>query len=791
MKINFRFLLATCFFLQSISGCKKTEQSASHSVDEQISAEEREFARSALLKSFASDGAPAYDLSDLQRRGELKSLPVVTDFNANESVYSSLNSMQQYAVGSALTDAGLVVRVEKFALNETLTPGLLRDRGGVLPLNLSLTARSEIQIIRMFGNADESMKTPPYSLIDLPLSESNVSKMRVGDLIVIPLESQLMTAVDGAFIRSAANAGAPLKKLLGLSMNAHAGSGLRGNLIISGRFEMHLFKVDKNSIRVRFFEQSERSLTGGGSVSASVEMKYSILPLSKIHTVAELKKMKRVRFYGSPRLQLNEALHKNLNKPVLSGTAESDSFAPDATQGDGLNDLANQVTLGAELIQQQTTDRINALSDTINERVIQRINEPINKMKKYSDQEFNLSAAASWQEKRTTGQQFFSEYEFDLKQQIGLEAYLHAVSGASILIGGTSKILGINPANRGFHNLVPAERIAKDLQESGTRPVRCLLSASARSKLRDSRFEIGVGQRSRFSISENWSRESFRAVMFGGQESRSADLIRWIYKQGYRFGIISDHQARGSGFIVNASDDANLKSIFWYTRTFDWQGWSGGHLTTFFNASYNLLGPVAGSLQLADLFRGEVASPMRGRVSVALAGRALERIFDPQRTTAELVWQAAARVANSFDNTFGLPFIMFPMGVPAGVSGTSAAEHCDTITRAWGSFYCHFLAREFIPVLRSAQNSQDVQSQIAFFEAFLGRGFGANKIGGDLLARIMIELLVMTGSKLSPDELAVQFKVHQSLTSDPVYNPMVTYGNSGLMGLLDNFSSPE
>lgn len=769
-------------------GCNKLSSSQSASLTEQVENEEREFARAVLLKVTTDTDRPSYDLAELLKRGEVQALPPTSEFNTSESLYSSINSAQKYSVGSQQSETGALTRLESFVFREGISPGQLKFKDQTLPLQVSLSANAEIKVVRTFKSSAESLSVPPYSLVNLPLNEANARKMRIGDLFVIPLEAQFMTSVDGAFLRSAAQAGAPLLNLLGSSMRAHGGSGLRANLLVSGRLEMHIFKTAQNLVRVRFFEQNSRSVSGGGSASASAALKYTVLPLSKLHTVGELKKLTRIRFYGSQELQLSDILKGNFKKNVLTEQRPDKTPPEPELRDDGLVDVANRVSLSAEKIQQLTTDRLNGLMGKINDGVIKKINEPIEKVKKYSDQEFAVSMAASWDAKKSEQVQFFSEYEFDLGQALGIEAYLHAVSGASLLLSASSKILKLQGRNGGGHNLVIAERIAGDTIEMKEPPVRRLLSASARSTLQAKNASINFGEIARFAISESWKRETYKATVRDSEAfEQQSELVRWTYNQGYKFGIVSDQQVRTSGYVSNQRGDFSSSSLFWYTRTFDWRGWSGGNLNSFLNTAFNVLGHVAESLNLSKLYKGEVAGPLRGRITLAITDKALQRIFDSARTQPQHVWDAVARVAQSFDNTFGLPFVMFPMGLPAGTAGTAAQQNCELITRIWGSFYCHFLAREFIPALQEAQAQRSRAQRVRFFESFLSRGFGANKVGSDLFARVLLELLLVSGDQLSPADLAVKIEALQASTADSDYNPKVIYGNPETLEFLGVF----
>ncbi|NBW80447.1 hypothetical protein EBR21_01715, partial [bacterium] len=191
------------------------------------------------------------------------------------------------------------------------------------------------------------------------------------------------------------------------------------------------------------------------------------------------------------------------------------------------------------------------------------------------------------------------------------------------------------------------------------------------------------------------------------------------------------------------------------------------------------------SLGLDQLYAGEVDGRFRGRIVVGLPSLTLDKIFDPGLAIESLVWRAAGRVASSFDNTFGLPFLVIPSGVPASVVGTANEEPCRVIAANWGSFYCHYLAQEFLPRLRDAQFSRTTEAKARFLETFFSKGFGANKIGSDVLARILIQMGIELGGKLSGSELLVVLEGRHQGSSAAEFNPRVTYGNSEVLHLLE------
>lgn len=782
--------------LHLVSGCKRSKTEFPDALPLEIQNEPRDYLRSALIDLVSPAQSAGVDLALLMKQGILTSIPSVTHFSTSKNVFSSLNVMVQHGIGSSIMTSGEVLRAETFSLKGNITPGPLNFSGKTLPLHLSLSANASINIYRNFADTAEAKRFAPFSFVDLPLTIENARKFRRGDLIVIPLDAQFMSSVDGSFLRSVHQAGVVVEKLLGNSLLGHAQSGLRGNLIVSGRFEMHIFKTANDVVRVRLFQQSERNVSGGASASASASAKYTLIPFSKIHQVSEIKKIRRVSFYGGTDLKKQDEMHNQLGSSILSGTGSNDLLnsqfdAQMKSKNDGLLDLAKQASIVVDDVQRATTDKLNSISDLINKKIVAKVNQPIAKMKKFTDQELRFDAQVSWNESRKNRIQFLADYQFDLSNELGQQAFLHAVTGATTFFATGADKLDVFQRGKTIHNFAPAERIARENAGENNPPVVRIVGASSRSEMAESVFQIQVGQKANFSLSENWQRENYSLEKKdSSQMPEESFLTRWVFKQGYRFGIVSDRQLRSSGYISDSSSLPGEQPLYWYSRETEGISPGANHLAQFISSAYNTLGPVASGLMLSGKYRGEVEGEFRGRLVVAFSTKSLQQIFDAKVTTDSAVWRAIAGVSKTFDNTFGLPFLMFPPGLPQGVAGSVHQEDCETISRNWGNFYCHFVSNEFLPRLRSVQQSLNPQDKVQFLESFFGKGFGANKIGAEVLARVLLEILIAGKGKLGPEDVAVWFETRQSASAAVEYNPHVKYGNPELIGLLDSVLLP-
>ncbi|MEY3901999.1 MAG: hypothetical protein RL189_1305, partial [Pseudomonadota bacterium] len=554
---------------------------------------------------------------------------------------------------------------------------------------------------------------------------------------------------------------------------------------------LHIFKVDKNSVRVRIFQQNEKSFSTTAMAGASVAARIRVIPFSKIHQIGEIIKTADVRFSVSQKIQLPQQLRKFAGPSVLqdigqNNAVEAAKFAQVVEKRpDGLTDFSLSISRSPEQIQGQTTARINSFVDQLNPQTTMRIRKTAESVYVYTDQELRLDASVSWSEALSGKQQFYADYVFDLRDADAAEAYLHAVSGGSVLLSARADLDKFILKGRPLHNLVLAERLAKSHATKNSPAVTKLLSASSKSEVRESQFQIRFARQLAYELSETWQREQYQLSHGVLNSDIVGSLIRWSFRNSVMFGLVGEKRERSSGFMSDVLTQPGLQSIYWYSQEVESRSIGQSHLQQFLIQAHNILGPVAPSLGLEKLYAGEAEGRFRGRIAIGFSPQLLDLIFDSRRVSEERVWQAAAGVADTFDNTFGLPFLVLPAGIPAGVAGTVNEAACQRIAYQWGSFYCHFLAQDFLPKLRAAQLQGSAEAKGRFLESFFGRGFGANKVGSDLLARLILQLAIETKGRLSGNDVIVTVEGRHQGSAAPQFNPRVLYGNSQLAQFLE------
>jgi hypothetical protein len=157
----------------------------------------------------------------------------------------------------------------------------------------------------------------------------------------------------------------------------------------------------------------------------------------------------------------------------------------------------------------------------------------------------------------------------------------------------------------------------------------------------------------------------------------------------------------------------------------------------------------------------------------------LARFFDPASISNDDLWKALGRIAETYDNTFGLPYNTFG-ALPDTERSSAAVEACQKISKHWGAFYCKYFAEKFLP--RRAQLLQNKSSEkISLFSEFYQQGFVANKIGADLMMRLVLESLYITRKNNSAQEYMLSIKAGQSQVENSYREMDYEFGSDPLL----------
>ena len=199
----------------------------------------------------------------------------------------------------------------------------------------------------------------------------------------------------------------------------------------------------------------------------------------------------------------------------------------------------------------------------------------------------------------------------------------------------------------------------------------------------------------------------------------------------------------------------------------------------------NLLGPEAIKAGVPALYDGEHEGKVTASLDVIFTGAAMQRFFSSFETSDELLWTTLGEVAETFDNTFGLPTLMSPFR-PDGLDEIPGAEEaCEKVAYHFGGHYCFYFKKKFLPALRKAQEYEDPEARLEFLEKFYKEGWFGNPAGSRLLIRFVSTLI----HKMEvPEPLSLRLSIVNDEDDSEAASPSIEVGNPEDLALIENMT---
>ena len=158
----------------------------------------------------------------------------------------------RYEVEPSYMD-GWYSRMDKWTMNATLRPGDFIDNED-LPISLNIDHGVDVVFVRQFKERKEAMTALPYTFARLPLKAKWArDNLQPGDFVSIPTR---LNVVIGA----------------GMSFNDGVfGAGVHTHYLLSGEFQVHIFRMKDDKVRVKLIALRKRGK--GAGAHAGVEFK--------------------------------------------------------------------------------------------------------------------------------------------------------------------------------------------------------------------------------------------------------------------------------------------------------------------------------------------------------------------------------------------------------------------------------------------------------------------------------------------------------------------------------------
>lgn len=774
-------------------------------------------------------------LDSLIASKNLVSLQDTQEADYSREVFRTINFAAKAKFGLSQDQSGHFIRRDAFALQADLKPMQIVGKlpGQVtLPLSFTLAGGSSIESLRIFESRAKAVAASPFDLLSLPLTAAKAREMKTGEVYIIPIHAKFLFDVNGQFLTDAWKHAPSLTPFIQAGSLGTLQGSLQGHLVAEGQVNLHVVRLEGRKIRVRYASERTTSVQGQGKTGVDAALRFSFVPLSKFGRVAELKKLSNVDLtdvksklmagrVGLSLAQLPEGL-KNLGQVIAQDLSVKDDgqerlFRDALDRSDEALEIAQKLAENAESLQSKTTGRVNAAIDALNANVVGRYNSVHDTVKKYTDSTVDLAATVQLEGSFSQKIRLLADYVFDLDNPLAGQAYERAVSGratyltpaalggasvpnvtsalnGSLVPGteggpltGTTDFLG-RLAQGNIFDLTMAERIAVEDQKASTTRPRVVRGMQVYASLREANMAVQFDSPF-FSLGfqQNSKRNRLRAIDSKGNVQAFYGAIWKFDSRLLMFGQPHSSEARSSGFLVpsDGSFAAQDLGAYWYSWEKTFPDFSSESSRNPLVQSLNVLGPLGFRLGLPAHVTGESTGRLKARLDVMLLEKTLARFFDPKVTTEAILWQALGNLAETFDNTFGLPFLAFPLGMPARIAGTPAQAHCQRVAKQWGIRYCQYFANEFIPEFQEAQQSGDVAKKMSFFEKFYKKGFLANKIGADVMMRLMFEIANIDGVMESANDIALRIELTNEGSESDGMHPAVTYGDSRALSLVE------
>lgn len=643
------------------------------------------------------------------------------------------------------------LRTEVFEFSSKVNPFKLVTNKENFIFPFTISRNSAILVGRNFSNRRSAAGSGSFKLSELPINVENAEKLEVGDYVAIPVETTILASYSGQTLTSVFQKSGLLKELVSASAFESYGGAVQGSIVGNGEFTMHIVKVAPHRVRVRISTGNSLVLSGGGSLSAGGNVNIKFLPHSVLERGRDLRRtLKRIRNrlngnLGQVSFEKSWELLNPNQKRLMDDKAWSLKldFLSQLKSLSGRGDPALSNMPGSD----QGEDRVSLeLLNKAKDRVVKQGSEWIDRIVKVSEDvdkirahSFNLSANVSLNQSQSRVLNSLGEYIFDLTSEEGRIAFLHAVSGRSKWLG--DDVSGFWPAPvkndaefKALSDFTIAEKIAVEDQLSNVKRVERVQLADAKKEKSVLNIQFNFAN-AQMGFLQDRSKNIVRITDLRGQATQYHLQTSRFQKKAFYAGR-TDNEVKSSGFYSKSAGD--VLASYYYSWNYE-KSHQPSALREPLKHLLNVLGPEFYRSKAHLLWPVNCDGSISSHLEIVINQSGISRFFDESVVKEDDLWVAFGQIAGSWDNTFGLPF-----NASGGLSSPNPSEEaikaCTIISKEWGGGYCKYISEVFIPKWRATEKMSGVE-QVRFFSEFYQQGFLANKIGADLMMRLVLQVL--------------------------------------------------
>jgi hypothetical protein len=803
------------------SGCirKSAPPAATTSVqlDPEILAKEGEVMRLALmdpaaLKLVDSPAAlhtdDSFELLKTTHENLIKSdalipSPVNKDASLSKPLFSALNLAGSYGKDVRKGEAGWY-RHDAFEIRGDLSKAFIAGKRATVALPFTLSAESSLHVARWFATEDEAKAASgaalAFDLGDLPLDGKKAQDLKPGEYFGIPMTTNLILNINGAFLQRAVSwqKETVLLKFLQDSLRGNLSAVAEGQLLGQGRFHLHILKVDANRVRVKVTTHQSMEAKASAGVRLSASNRYVFFPGTRYQ---KLKGLKAVKEFRKPTRLLDLARKSRdvrdlVANELLAGFEYVDRASAERDLGlDAAPASAARLVKGASDAVDEFVEAADALNegiDELNKRTTVRINKEIGEIntkffdpiQPFVDKTIDFSAAVDLSGAFATGVRLVADYVVDLSTEEGRAAYERMVTGRVVMQASEGVLSKWKLKGAALSDFTAVDELSdRDaLKPEGER--RAVRQSQVINTF--ARGDVGLTFRildaSRGFV-ERWKEND---VAIGGDGADLRHKLRtWEFENSLNV-VGVDSESKSSGVLYPTDD--KKRAIGYGNYFYTWKRrYPPQHATPVRDSltqATTVLGPTAILLGLADIYDGEVPGGTHVDISVTYLPGALESFFDPT-TSEEAHWKAFSRALGGWNQSVDNPatlqrnILVNPL---APALSSLGAKYCKALPWDVGPTWCRAFQNRFLDawkkaaVAKRADGQPDFEKRLQFLEAHFDFGFLANKMGGDLISRYFNELMYEKHGAAWLPFVVLRVDFENSTEDSGVANPDFAFG---------------
>lgn len=663
------------------------------------------------------------------------------------------------------------------------------------------------------------------SVENLPVTISNVLKMSAGDFVILPFNGTFTIPIDNKSIGRLSYTNADMSELLHIEAKKYVSSSMAGQLIIKGSIAAAVVRTREGARVIWTLGKNlEIGQTFRGSVSQVTKAVF--LPVSYIETINQLRLIKNISNTSDLyRLTNNLSSLSSKTKEIAQSikTKEDEVNENKFIQtisnirnfsGNNLEKLSNFVKRSSGSIENLISRHQNAI-DTIagnaNKLIISPYNYAIKNLKKYSSKAFSFSGAVDFTGTLSKNIAFVKDYTFNLGSDSGRDAFKYAVSGLSRTViepkfEDTFLSLTETKPEDNQYDLTIAENLSLD-DNSSFKAVKINHASLANSIKNRYAFNLTfLGAKHSYESID--TKTKITAFNPGDEKLYNFEVSTNIFKENNSTYLTNNRNEQTSYLLAESNSDA---SMLYYGFDFEFSKYAIEKNKKSILKIANVLGPMSKDIGLYNLYVGDTDDIKGFTASIGIKGTALNRILDKTITTLPLMWEAFERVAISFNNEFGLPFL--DLGIFAGTNKYSdfslnassynetssfsslsqyISEKCGTVRKTLGNQWCRWFADVFSYDLLKTQYSNPKQIDLLdFLYQQSTKKYLVNTIKRDFIFRLVNEMVYLGLNSQRhniEDYYYLYFKIHGNENTPLPFVPEKAMGDLDYYNLFQTYN---